>query len=363
MNNASYTWNPETPFNDMPDLPPRGVEFDEFSDVLQEAREEIIELRGFISGLPDHTHYLVNPVYLGESISSSEIEDVNTTMIDVMEQRVTREVIDDDSAKVLRYKKAILSGWKKIRNEQPINQRFIQDMHSILLPEEKHALRDEKATIQDSNTGEVRYTPPLPEFFSGLLTNWENFVNTNQAFDPLVRIAISHYQFESIHPFRDGNGRVGRIVAVLQLIKYDMLPFPAVHLSRYINKNRETYYRVLLNVTRHEDWESLIAFMLNGLSRQARRVRVMLRRLEDNMHQTREKIKKETDIYREKLVESIFNYPVINPTKLSEEMDIHIQTASKYLKKLAEINILNFSKQGRNSFYINSEALEIIDSY
>lgn len=341
-------------------LPPQeSLKNDDFLELLLKARIELAELKGSCGQLPNPL-LLTAPLLIRESVESSGIEDINTTVANVLENQVLPE---DQRSKpdkeVLRYREALYWGTQNLENIS-LSNRMILGIHERLLINGGQYRREQNHII-NSKTGEILYTPPIQTEISHLIGNWEKYVNENKDLDPLIRAAIGHYQFESIHPFIDGNGRTGRILMVLQLVRDEVIELPVLFISEYINKNRNEYYELLRGVTARNEWKQFIDFMLQGFYLQAKETKETLRKV-TNLHKELKSTIKENNpkIYSADLLEALFSYPVITPTQLAKELTIHYTTASKHLGQLAESGILQSMKIGRNHFFINKKLVAIL---
>jgi Fic family protein len=203
--------------------------------------------------------------------------------------------------------------------------------------------------------------PPIASDLPQLINDWEKFVNETKSYDPLVRAAMAHYQFEAIHPFEDGNGRTGRILMVLALIKDDILRWPILYISGYINDHRDEYYKLLRNVTKKDDWESFVVFMLKAFKSQASETKDVLFQIMSLLESTKTQFKEDhKKIYSADLVEALFSYPIVTPVKLGRELKVHYTTASRYLNELAEAKVLHEKKIGKYHLYANTRLLKIL---
>ncbi|MFA5341198.1 MAG: Fic family protein [Clostridia bacterium] len=358
------SFNPIYPYDQLEILPPKDktIENKNFFDILLKARVELAELKGYCGQIPNPL-LLISPEILRESIASSDIENINTTLINVLQgQLFPEEERRAPDKEVLRYKEALLWGFENIK-KFGLSTRTILGIQKKLIPDSFGQYRKSQNQIINSRTKEALYTPPSVENIPRLINNWENYVNTkSQEIDPLICAAISHYQFESIHPFGDGNGRTGRILIVLQLVNNDILSLPILYISGYINDNRSEYYRLLRDITIKDNWREYIEFMLNGFYLQAKETKENLQKLIALFNETKSFIKtKHPKIYSNDLVEALFSYPIISPTKLATLMDMHYTTTSKYLIELANSQILKESKIGRHHLYINDKLIKIFD--
>lgn len=330
-------------------------------NLVIKARAELGELKGYSFSMPNPL-LLLSPAIIKESLASSEIENINTTMIDVLENQLFPEIEQKQPDKeVLRYRDAVLWGFDNI-STLSLSTRLILGIQEKLLTENPIGYRTAQNGIENTNTKKLIYTPPVASSISNLMNNLETFMNEkNSNMDPLIRCAISHYQFEAIHPFSDGNGRVGRILMVLQLINAEIISLPILYISGYINKNKNDYYRLLLEVTTDSKWVEFICFMLEGYYLQAKETKDFLFKIMSLFFEYKKLLKNNfKNIYSADLVETLFSFPIITPMKLSTELGVYRNTASGYLKKLAESKILIERKYGKYHFFINKRLLDIL---
>ncbi len=342
-------------------LPPTSViRNEDFSDALLKARVELAELKGSAGQLPNPL-LLTAPLLIRESVESSGIENINTTVAKVLENQLlpTDEQRAPDK-EVLRYREALYWGGEQL-STIGLGNRMVLGIHEKLISDNGGVYRREQNHIVNSKTGEVLYTPPLQKDIPELIGNWEHYVSEFQGHDPLIRAAIAHQQFESIHPFRDGNGRTGRILMVLELVQDGLLDLPILFMSGYINKNRTEYYALLRAVTSTGNWHDYIAFMLRGFYLQARETKETLKSITVHQRELKQQVKTaHAKIYSADLVDALFAYPIITPTRLAAEINIHYTTASKYLTELAEAGVLDSAKIGRNHFFINKQLVALL---
>lgn len=335
------------------------------ADLIAETRDVLGELRGACRAMPD-TLLLTYPTLLKEAVDSSQIENIETTIELALENAALPEEQRAAPDKlVLRYREAVLEGFRKVREFGGISNRTILDLHNILIIEGDRSYRRLQNHIENKITGEKVYTPPSADKIPHYLSNWESFVNSkNLALDPLVKAAFAHFQFEAIHPFEDGNGRVGRMLMVLQLINDGVLSHPVLHISTYINRNKSDYYRVLASVTQKDDFSEYLDFMLKGFHTQAKDTLALVNKIIDLYNEYKLTIRKH-DVTSalhnvDQVTEMIFKYPKINPTTLSEQLEVSPDTASNNLKKFAEAGFLTIEKKGRYTFYKNTELLNYL---
>ncbi len=360
INHMSF--NPTYPY-DLPLLPPKiNWRNPLWVDLLLRARTELGELNGFSFAVPN-AMLLLSPAILKESVASSSIENINTTLVEVLQNQLFPEAEQKGPDKeVLHYRNAVLWGFRNL-DSLSLSTRLILGIKKHLLPDSHEDYRKQQNRIQNSTTGEVLYTPPLSTDLPKLMSNWENFVNEKgaEAVDPVVKCAVAHYQFEAIHPFNDGNGRTGRILMVLNLIQEGLLRLPILYISEYINKNRSDYYRLLRGVTTQGKWDDFIFFMITGFYLQAKETKNTLFKIKDLFSGLREEIKKDhRKIYSADLVEKLFTYPIITPVKLGTELGIHYTTASRHLYQLAKAGILKEGKYGKYHLFVNERLLKVM---
>ena len=343
-------------------LPPQvPITNSDFGDLLLKARVELAELKGACGQIPNPL-LLIAPVVIRESVASSNIENINTTLADVLQWQLFPEADQRHPGKeVLRYREAMNWGFENFE-KYALSSRLITGIQARLIPDGNGNYRREQNQIANMASRESLYTPPIASDIPGLIGNWENYVNaTDDALDPLIRAILAHYQFEAIHPFRDGNGRTGRILMVLQLIQSELLQFPVLYISGYINQHRSEYYRRLMAVTTDGNWHAFIEYMLTGFFEKAKETREDLKKITILFDEIKAGIKTDNKkLVRSDLVEAIFTYPVITPTKLASEIDVHYTTASRYLLQLAEMGILREAVVGKYDLFANHQLLSIL---
>ncbi len=248
------SWRPDQPYNDLPPLPPAAEV--ETRPVLKQciaARAALAELKQAAELLPNQG-VLINALPLLEAQASSEIENIVTTTDRLFQYQRAGEKADPATREALRHSSALLEGYQVLK-QTPLNTRTAEQVCSRIKGIEMQVRRVPGTALANQATGEVIYTPPVGEdLLRSKLANWERYLNEQRDVDPLIRMAIGHYQFEAIHPFTDGNGRTGRILNSLYLIQEDLLTLPILYLSRHIIKNKAEYYRLLLDITRSQAW-------------------------------------------------------------------------------------------------------------
>ncbi len=343
-------------------LPPeKTISNTDFGDLLIKARVALAELKGACGQLPNPL-LLMAPTVIRESVASSNIENINTTLAEVLQWQLFPESEQRQPDKeVLRYREALLWGYAEL-NKLPLCSRIITGIQGCLIPNGNGAYRREQNRIINMGTRESLYTPPPAQEIAALISNWEQFVNTeDETIDPLVRAIIAHYQFEAIHPFRDGNGRTGRILLVLQLVQSKVLSMPVLYISGYINRHRSDYYSHLLAVTTNRDWHGFISYMLEGFCDQAYATQKTLVDILELYQNYKEKVRNEYGkIYSAELIDALFTFPILSPTRLAEALGMHYTTTSRYLSQLASAGILSEAVVGKYHLFANFRLMEIL---
>lgn len=351
--------NPEIPYNTLPALPP-GLDLIETRKILKAcitARAAVAELKTAGELIPDPT-LLINILPLLEAKDSSRIENIVTTSDQLFQYAGHEENADPATKEALRYRTALHNGFTQL-NTFPLCTNTAITICTTLRSIQTD-IRKTPGTVLSDQHGNVIYTPPSGEtVIRDLLTNWEIFLHAEDDIDPLIKMAILHYQFECIHPFPDGNGRTGRILNILYLIQTDILSLPILYLSRFILENRDKYYTLLRRVTENHDWEPWILFMLEATENTAkwtsRKIAVIRRLIEEITGYVREKLPK---IYTHELIQVLFVQPYCRIENLVERGVAKRQTASAYLKQLVEIGVLEEMQSGREKLYINTRLLQ-----
>lgn len=352
----------EKPFNDLPLLPPLREQIETVKILRQVVTSSIAlaELKGISHILPNPT-ILFNAVILKEARASSEIENVITTQ-DKLYQALSAKGIQIDSAtkEVLRYREAVLTGYRFIQKKGFLNTNAIITIQKVL--EENNAgIRKLPGTaLKNSATGKVIYTPPDDhEIILNLLKNFEGYINEVDDISPLIKLAVQHYQFESIHPFYDGNGRTGRIINILYLILHGLLESPILYLSAYIIDNKADYYRMLQEVRTHQAWEDWILYILKAIEQTAKETTQQIKDINNLFQKCEDKIRIALKSYNKSLLEILFEHPYSKIEYITNRLKISRVTASKYLKELEKIGILQSKQVWKETLYINTELFSL----
>ena len=357
-------FDPNTPYNELPLIPP--VDEVVTKKVLEKAilaNKALAELKGLARIIPNQT-ILLNSLILKEARDSSEIENIFTTQDELYKAfSDTSSPADPSIKEILNYREALWQGYELIKLKNLITTREIVKIQEILV-RNNAGLRSQAGTaLKNTRTGETVYTPPSgKDIIENKLKNLEEYINTDDdGTDPLIKMAIIHYQFEAIHPFYDGNGRTGRILNVLYLIYKELIDLPILYLSSFIIKNKPDYYLGLTNVRIHDAWEDWIIYMLDSVTYTAKDTTRIIKKIKELLDHTFEKVKSELPkIYSKELVETLFHQPYIKIAHLVAQGIIARQQGSIYLQKLESIGILSGKKIGREMIYINIELYNLL---
>jgi len=356
-------FDPQMPYNDLPLLPPPGEL--ETKAVLKKAigaNKALAELKGAGELIPDQS-LLIQTIGLQEAKLSSEIENIVTTNDELYRAFADEgQRTNPHTKEVLRYKDALWHGFQSIKyDKRTLSTRLFEELFQII-KETTAGVRRTPGTKLANSHGEIIYTPPEGEaVIRDKLANLEKFLYDQADLDPLVKLAVMHYQFEAIHPFTDGNGRSGRIVNILYLIEAGLLDIPVLYLSRHIIDHKSEYYVGLKQVTENQAWESWILYMLDAIEQTARATRERILGIRDLMHEGIERVKKELPkVYSKDLLELLFRQPYCKIRFLEEAGIAQRQTASTYLKELERIGMMRGFKVGRELYYINTNLLELL---
>ncbi|XPP27184.1 MAG: Fic family protein [Leucobacter sp.] len=356
-------WAPDRPYNELPQLPPPGVDL-ETKAVLKAtaaARAALAALDQAVRRIPNPV-VLVNAIPLLEAQASSEIENIVTTTDDLF--RFAQHPEDAASPEVketLRYRSALFAGVQSIES-RPLTASTALEVCTRIKDREMR-VRDLPGTfIGNPLTREAIYTPPEGRSrITAMLGNWERFIHERRVLDPLVILAVQHYQFEAIHPFADGNGRTGRILNVLLLMDAGLLHQPVLYLSRFIIEHKDEYYRRLLEVTRSGAWEPWILFVIEGVRSTALGTLEKIDRIQELQQGMKEEI---TSVTRagpnSVLLEVLFEQPYCRIANVIERCGVSRPTAAKWLSELVEAGSLVDIRLGRDRLFINRRFLEIL---
>ena len=357
-------FDPEKPYNDLPLLPPKAeVETRRILKKTISAGRALGELKGLGETIPNQA-ILVNSLILQEAKASSEIENIITThdaLFSAFSAKTSQ--IDSSTKEVLRYREALWEGFNNLK-EQPFltTNLFIQIVQTIRA--NTSGIRNTPGTkVANTATGEIIFTPPEGEnLIRDKLKNLEEYIHGENNIDPLIKLAIIHYQFEAIHPFSDGNGRTGRILNILYLTQNTLLDLPVLYLSKYIIENKSAYYRLLRTVTQNEEWEDWVLYMLDAVEHTALHTRDKIIAIKNLLNETLDFTKHNlpSRVYSKDLIELLFHQPYTKAQFLVDAGIVKRQAAADYLKKLMELGVLSLKKVGKENLYLNTKLYEIL---
>ena len=361
INIARKTWKPDRPYDALPPLPPAADV--ETRAVLKQcilARAALAELKQAAELMPNQA-VLINALPLLEARASSEIENIVTTTDKLFQHSRSDENADPATKEALRYSRALFEGFKALK-DRPLNTRTAEEICTQIKGVQMDVRRVPGTTLTNDVTGKVIYTPPAGErVLRDMLANWERYLHNEVNCDPIIRMAVGHYQFEAIHPFTDGNGRTGRILNSLFLIQENLLTLPILYLSRYIIQNKADYYRLLLQVTREQAWEAWILFVLKGVEETAVWTTAKIAAIRELTDHTTDYVRtKLPKIYSHELVNLIFELPYCRIVNLTERGIAKRQTASVYLKQLVEIGVLTERAVTKEKLFVHPKLMQLL---
>lgn len=362
MTSTQLGWRADRPYNELPQLPPL-VDL-ETRAVLKRcitARAALAELKQAAELIPNQT-MLINTIPLLEAKDSSEIENIVTTTDQLFQYAQGGDGQADSATKeALRYRTALYSGFQSLQ-ARPLCTATAVEICRTLKAVDMDIRRVPGTQLKNDRTGEVIYTPPEGEaHLRDLLANWERFLHNEMEIDPLVRMAVGHYQFEAIHPFADGNGRTGRVINILFLIQQDLLTLPILYLSRHIIANKADYYRLLLSVTREQSWEPWILYMLQAVEETAQWTTAKIAAIRSLTEITATHVKTRLPkIYSRELVDVIFEQPYCRIGNLVDKQIAQRQAASRYLKELVSIGVLHEAQVGKEKIFIHPKLMQLL---
>ncbi|MEE9404779.1 MAG: Fic family protein [Algisphaera sp.] len=361
-------FKPDQPYEALPLLPPAtDLESKAVLKACLAATRALAELKGTGGLIPDQT-ILINAIPLQEAKASSEIENIVTTQDNLFRGAANEEKVKDPATKeVLRYRAALRHGYEALGNGRPLDLNVILNVCQIIHDDDSIDFRriGENVYIGNHTPKRITYTPPSGGRTSQtLLKNLEHYILKPDAdTDPLVRMAVAHYQFEAIHPFLDGNGRTGRILNLLMLIDAGLLDIPVLYLSRYVIEHKTDYYRLLQQVTESQDWEPWLLYVLEGIRQTALWTRDRVIAIRDLFDTTVKRVRAEApSIYTKELIELIFRQPYC---KIAFVVDAGIakrQTAGGYLKELERLGVLKSDPGGRETLYRHPALIDVLSS-
>jgi len=357
-------YDPLQPYNDLPPLPPSAdVETKSVLKACAAAREQLAVLRTAGTLLPDD-HIVLNTLPLREAQASSEIENIFTAQ-DRLHRAMesSQRDIDPHTKETLRYREALMRGYDMMKT-RPLSTVLLTEVCSVLLDREIDVRKIPGAVIENKVTGKTIYTPPVGEdVIRDKLSDLERFIHAEDSLDPLVRLALLHYQFEAIHPFPDGNGRTGRILCMLYLIEKGLLASPILYLGGFIIGTKPIYYKLLRDVTEKGEWGFWVRYMVIGVGHTAGWTHALIQAIRELFDTVSERCRRELPgVYSHELIEQLFIHPYTKIRHLEAAGIAKRQTASTYLKRLRDIGILTELKVGRDKYFINTELRTLLET-
>ncbi len=351
----------------LPQLPYIGdIETKAVLKKLANAHRALAELKGVAASIPNQS-ILINTLALQESKDSSAIENIITTHDDLYRSdSLTSSFVTLAAKEVHNYATALRNGFEQVQRTGLITSNDILQIQACI-EENRAGYRKLPGTaLKNEQTGEVIYTPPQhPEEILALMDNLEKFINDDDLcdWDVLVKMAVIHHQFESIHPFYNGNGRTGRIINILYLVKQDLLGIPVLYLSRYINQNKSEYYRLLQSVRVDDAWEDWLLYILKGIEQTSRQTTQLIIDIKSLMQQYKHNLRHQLpNIYSQDLINNLFRHPYTKINFVTEELKVHRNTATKYLDELVRIGLLSKHKISKENFYLNDALFALLQN-
>lgn len=347
----------------LPMLPPN-VELETKAVLKQLARANraLAELKGYADTIPNK-HILINAVTINEAKDSSAIENIITTHDDLYKAMSNASGASSAAKEVVTYRTALWNGYELVRADKLLTTNMIVGIQEIVEKNRADIRRLPGTVLRNERTGQTVYTPPEGEAeIKELLSNLEKYINEDcEDIDPLIKLAVIHYQFESIHPFYDGNGRTGRIINVLYLVLKELLDSPILYLSSYIIRNKAAYYRLLQEVRTHENWEGWIIYILKGIEETAEETLRLVKKINDEVEGMSSEIKKKLPkIYSKELIELLFYEFYTKIVYIEKGLSVTRKTAASYLSSLEREGLLTSEKIGKERIYQNKRLYDLV---
>ncbi len=349
---------------DIPLLPPvADVETKPVLKQLAVAHRYLALLDGKCAAIPNE-NILINTLALQEAKESSAIENIITTHDELYKSQLTDNYFNNAAAKeVSRYAEALKQAFQTIRQTKLIAHKDIRGIQQLLEENDAGYRRNAGTVLKNDKTGEIVYTPPQDyPTIEKYMDNLVEFINNEDmsGLDPLIKMAIIHHRFETIHPFYDGNGRTGRIINILYLIKTDLLKLPVLYLSRYIIQHKADYYTLLQQIRKDGDWEPWILFILKGIEETSKQTLHLIDGIQKQMLHYKKRIRTELPkIYSQDLINNLYKHPYTKIEFLEQDLTVNRKTAASYLNKLSDAGLLLKVKIGKSNFYINQPLYQL----
>ena len=328
------------------------------------AHKALAELKGMISSIPNE-NILLETLTLQEARESSAIENIVSTMDEVYQSNLFNNQFASPAAKeVHMYAQALKTGFKLVKKTGLLTNNHILQIQSEVELNSAGFRKLPGTKLLNDKTGKIVYTPPQDhDTIVSLMNNLESFINDDSMMDidPLIKMAIIHHQFESIHPFYDGNGRTGRIINILYLVQKELLHLPVLYMSRYIIRHKNDYYRLLQEVRERNEWEEWLLFMLDGIEQTAIESVILISALKKLMQEYKQQIRtKYSKMYSQDLINNLFKYPYTKIEYIQHDLQVSRNTAIRYLDALMADDFLVKHKLGRENFYLNRRLFALL---
>ena len=326
---------------------------------LVDAHRHLAELKGVAKTIPNEG-ILISTLSLQEAQSSSEIENIITTQDALYKEELQTSISDPLAKEVAFYAAALRSGHDKVKTQGALTLNTILEVQETLEGNRAGFRKTPGTVLKNETTGKVVFEPPSPEKVPQHMSELEHFINSDQDLDPLVCMALIHHQFETIHPFYDGNGRTGRIINILYLVMSGLLDAPILYLSRYINQTKLEYYAELQKARDAGEWETWLLYILKGVSATALHTIDLVQKIQNLLIDTKKEIRDRHKFYSQDLINNLFRHPYTKVAFLEKDLGVSRATATRYLEALADDGILEKSKLGRESFYTNHALINLL---
>lgn len=328
---------------------------------LSRTSRALAELKGIAQTMPNQ-NILINAIMINEAKTSSGIENIVTTHDEIYRAMVRPTNTSPAAKEVVDYRAAIWEGYKLLKEKGIINTNIIIKIQEKVEHNQAGIRSVPGTVIKNAITNETIYTPPQKKVeILNYLENLENYINNDDDMvDPLIKLAIIHYQFESIHPFYDGNGRTGRIINILYLVLKDLIDTPILYLSKYIIRNKTEYYRLFQETRKTGNYEDWIVYMLIGIEEMAEETIGIINRIRNEIVNMKHELRDKTKIYSKELLEALFFEFYTKIPYIQEQLGVSDKTAQKYLDNLVELGFLTSEKIGRERIYRNEKLFRII---
>jgi len=328
---------------------------------LNTANRHLAELKGLVQSVPN-PELLINSLVLQEAKDSSEIENIVTTHDELFRESLNSDSNSNAATKeVARYRQALQIGFQFVRDTGFLTLNHIKDIQAAL-EKNRAGFRLHSGTVLQDRAGRTVYTPPEPDYIAPMMKALEAFINDSDSIDadPLIKMALAHYQFESIHPFYDGNGRTGRIINVLYLVKEGLLDTPLLYLSRGILRTKSDYYRLLQSVRGKKGWSEWVLYILKAVEWTAIDTLATVKEIQAKLLEYKHRIRENHKFYSQDLINTLFYHPYTKIEFIQNELNISRPTASGYLEKLTQDGLIIKQKAGRDNYYINKALYQIL---